>query len=128
MINSYRPVLWKSLTMVVAAFGVPIAAQAQGVDSATAAKLDFLNDRLNALFGTGPNGLVTGNFFVPQRTYGNTDPAKNGPPPDGKPQFGFNILAPSAGIRMRIRCRQAGPQRSSFHPIFVWGLRITSRG
>jgi hypothetical protein len=92
MINSYRPLLWMSLAMVVAAFGTQVAAQAQTVDSATAAKLDFLNDRLNAFFAAGPSGLVTGNFFVPQRTYGNTDAA--GPPPEGKPQFAFNILAP----------------------------------
>jgi hypothetical protein len=94
MINSYRPMLWMSFAMVVAAFGVPVAAQAQTVDPATAAKLDFLNDRLNAMLATGPNGLVTSNFYVPERTYGNTQAATAGGPPDGKPQFSFNILLP----------------------------------
>jgi hypothetical protein len=94
MIHSYRRLLWIGFAMLVAPFGVPVVAQAQAVDSATAAKLDFLNDRLNALFATGPSGLVTGNFFVPQRIYGNTDAASAGPPPEGKPQFAFNVLAP----------------------------------
>jgi hypothetical protein len=95
MIHSYRPLLWMSVAMVVAAFGTQVAAQAQTVDSAAAAKLDFLNDRLNAMLATGPNGLVTSNFYVPQRAYANTQAAMGGAPPDGKPQFSFNILLPA---------------------------------
>jgi len=97
MIHSYRRLLWISFAMVVAPFWVPVVAQAQTVDSATAAKLDFLNDRLNAILATGPNGLVTGNFFVPQRTYA--------PPLDATAAaavatseakyFSFNILLPA---------------------------------
>ena len=92
MSNSYPPMFWKSLVMVVAAFGVPVVAQAQVVDSATAAKLDFLNDRLNAIFATGPNGLVTSNFFVPQRIYYKDDPtaAAN----SEEKHFSFNLVLP----------------------------------
>jgi hypothetical protein len=93
-ITSYRPSSRKSLAIFVAALGAPFLAHAQALDSGAGARLFLLNDRVNALFGTGPGGLVTDNFFVPQRTYANTEAAKNGPPTDGTPQFGFNILAP----------------------------------
>jgi hypothetical protein len=82
-----------SFVVGLVALGEPIAG-AQTVGSAAAAKLEFLNDRLDAMLATGPNGLVTGNFYVPQRSYANTEAATAGAPPDGVPQFSFNILSP----------------------------------
>jgi hypothetical protein len=94
MVHLFYRLLWMSIAVAVAPFGMPILALAQTADSATAARLDFFNDQLNAMLATGPNGLVSSNFFVPQRTYANTEAATAGAPPDGKPQFSFNTLAP----------------------------------
>ena len=102
--------------MVVALFGGPIMAQAQTLDSGTAAKLDFLNDRLNAMLGTGPSGLVTSNFYVPQRVYANTPAATAGGSPDVKPQFSFNVLLPLTWDSNPNSLRSGGASGFEFSP------------
>jgi hypothetical protein len=65
---------------VTPAFGESISTPAQSA-------LEFNQDRINAVRATGPNGLISRNFFVSRRAYYDSSDAGGG----GGPAFSFSV-------------------------------------